>query len=321
MENSDSLKCFDAEGKKVEFTRKATVLGKELLVKNYICSSDGIHYQEKPKDLKLQLSILPTDYCDCRCSFCIAAKNRTSRKQIDLKKLESVLQELAGEDVIRGVSITGGEPFSDVPLLNTVINMVFDILGNVELSLNTNGIGLLHLQEIDRLPKVSTIHVSRHHYADEINDALFQKKMPSTEEIKRAVSSISYPDIFVMNCMLLRDYIGTTAEVHRMLEYANEVGIPKVSFIQCQPANDFCRQQMVRFEDVLKDEDDTLLFTRGYYDHSFCHCRDGVYLTQGGDMEEFYGRSSNPDGCAYCRGFVYGTDDHLRSGFHGAIIH
>ena len=35
---------------------------------------------------------------------------------------------------------------------------------------------------------------------------------------------------------------------------------------------------------------------------------------------EFYGRYSDPSDCGYCRGFVYGADNCLRTSYGGQII-
>ena len=100
-------------------TKSITVLGKPLTVKNYICSADGIHYQQKPEDVQLQLTICPTSFCDAACPFCIA-KNIKQKQFVDLKKLESCLKRLHGENIVRGISFSGGEPFTDVKLLNEI---------------------------------------------------------------------------------------------------------------------------------------------------------------------------------------------------------
>ena len=108
MQNTNSCASCDR-------TRKITLFGKELQVKDYICSEDGIHYRRKPEDIKLQLSICPTSYCSAHCPFCIA-KNTGKKDRIDLKKLEAVLEKLKEEKIVCGVTFTGGEPFTDVGL-------------------------------------------------------------------------------------------------------------------------------------------------------------------------------------------------------------
>ena len=109
MQNTNSCRSCDGIIK----TRTVKVLGKELKLKNYICSADGIHYKQKPEEIRLQLSICPTSFCNAACPFCIATN--TEKKQcIDLEKLKVCLQKLKDENIVRGVSFTGGEPFTDI---------------------------------------------------------------------------------------------------------------------------------------------------------------------------------------------------------------
>ncbi len=316
MESSSCCPCSDSFAK----TKKITVCGKEVIAKNYICSKDGEPYREKPEKIKLQLSICPTSFCAASCPFCIAGPSK-EKEWIDLKKLEHVLKTLKEEDVVRGVTFTGGEPFTDAFLLNEAINMVYEIFGlELEVSLNTNGIGLWKLDKIEKLSYLDQLHISRHHYDDEINASLFGIKVPTKEEIRELISGISFKDLFVMNCLLLKDYIGTREEAHKFMDFANWVGVPKVSFITASPINDFVKSQQVRYEDVISVSDDRLLMTRCYQDFDMCKCQDGVYVLENGFLEEFYGRCTNTGDCEYTRGFVYGADNHLRCNYHGEIL-
>lgn len=301
-------------------TRRVCVLGKQLELKNYICSQDGVHYPPKPEQIKLQLTICPTAYCAAACPFCIAT-NTASRDCVDLKKLEGVLMRLKQEQLVRGVSISGGEPFTDVELLDRVITLVYEILGfDTEISVTTNGIQLHRIHEITHLEKLDALHISRHHYDDAINRSIFGIDVPTKEQLKTILHSVTYRDLFVLNCMLLKDYIGTAEQARAFLDFAIEVGAGKVAFIGCAPVNTFAREQALPYSQVLRQADPSLLFTRGFQDYEFCKCQDGVYVSAQGEIIEFYGRDTYADGCNYCRGFVYGADNYLRDGFNGNVI-
>ena len=266
MQNTNSCASCDR-------TRKITLFGKELQVKDYICSEDGIHYRRKPEDIKLQLSICPTSFCSAHCPFCIA-KNTGKKDRIDLKKLEAVLEKLKEEKIVRGVTFTGGEPFTDVGLLNETINMVFEILGlDCEISITTNGSNIKELTRIERLVYVDALHISRHHYDDRINQSLFGIEVPSSDVLKEVLHSVTYRDLFVFNCMMLKSYINSPAEAHKFMDYAIEMGAKKVAFIACIPINDFARRETMNYEEILRDDDPSLLFTRGYQDYEYCKCR------------------------------------------------
>lgn len=316
MQNTSCPPCCEAGPK----LRKRRILGKELLLKDYICSCDGVHYPPKPEALRVQLSICPTDFCAASCPFCIAGNTRSTAR-IDLRKLEGVLRRLRDEDVVRGVSITGGEPFTDMKLLDETITMVFSILGeHAEVSLNTNGSALHRMHKIRALEKLDALHISRHHDDDARNSSLFGVPMPGREELKQILHSFPCRDLFVLNCLLLRDWIGTPEAARRYLDFAIDVGAGKVAFITPTPVNPFAAAQRVLYTDVLKPDDPALLFTRGFTDYDICRCQDGVYASDDGRIIEFYGRSTLAQGCSYCRGFVYGADNHLRAGFGGEII-
>ena len=316
MQNTNSCRSCDAVIK----TKTVNVFGKELKLKNYICSADGVNYKQKPEDIQLQLSICPTSFCDAACPFCIA-KNTKQKQFVDLVKLEECLKRLRDENLVRGVSFTGGEPFTDVKLLNDIINLVFEVFGNsIEISITTNGTNLHRMHEIEKLSYLDALHISRHHYDDRINAELFGIRVPTKDELSEILHSVSYKDLFVLNCMLLKDYIGTQDDIHKFLDFAIEVGAGKVAFMACSPINDFAKEQTMDYTTVLKANDPTLLFTRGFRDFDLCRCQDGVYASSTGEIIEFYGRNTNASDCEYCRGFVYGADNHLRVGFNGEII-
>ena len=303
-----------------ERTRVIDVLGTPLRVRACACAQDGGDPRPLEGHIRLQLSILPSSWCMADCPFCIAAPH-DRMNAMDLKRLEHVLLRLKDADLLRGVTITGGEPFADVKRVDRIVSMLFGIFGtDLEITLNTNGCAIERIGEIRELVHVDTIHVSRHHYDDEINRKLFgTDAVPDAETLKRAMHSVSFRDLFVMNCMLLRDHIGTAQEVHRYLDFAIETGAGKVAFITGTPVNDYMRRQRVEYEDVIRRDDPAFLFTRSFRDYEWCRCQDGVYCSEAG-LIEFYGRRTDARGCDYCRGLVYGPDNLLRAGFNGPVI-
>lgn len=305
-----------------EKTREINILGKPITVKNYICSADGINYKEKPENIKLQLFVNMLTFCPANCRFCVA-KNTKQDKKIDIDKFKSVMKLLKAEDRIRGIKITGGEPFYDIELLNEVISAIYDIFGyQMEVAISTNGTGLENLKKIKDLEHIETIHLSRHHYDDNVNRELFGniKNIPDKKLLKDIIGSVSYKDIFVLNCILLKDYINSSDEAHKFMDFAIDIGAPKVGFMTCSPVNGYAKEQSIPYEAVIKEDDPALLFTRGFFDYDYCHCSDGVYSSEDGRIVEFYGKSTKMEDYAYCRGLVYDADDHLKDGFGGNII-
>lgn len=172
------------------------------------------------------------------------------------------MELLRDEDRIRGVKITGGEPFYDVKLLDEVITVLYETFGiDLELSISTNGMWLERLHEIKYLEYIEAIHISRHHYDDSINRGLFGgAAVPNGAKLREIVSSVSFPDIFVFNCMLLKGYIDSREEAHRFLDFSIDVGVPKVGFMACTPINPYAEKHRVLYEDVIRDGDESFLF-------------------------------------------------------------
>lgn len=318
MQGTNCSQYSDADA---PHTTTISVLGHPLRVKNYICSPDGKNYRVKDKS-RIQLSIIPTSFCPCRCPFCIAHARRNNKAVLDIKKLETTLRRLKAEDSIRGIKITGGEPMLHPELTSDIIDMIYDIWGDeyFEVSLDTCGVDLKGLMDIKKLSRLDQVHISRHHYDDEINKSIFNGPVPGMKELKEAIGSVSYKDLFIVNCMLMKDYIGTTEEVHKYLDHAIDIGFGKVSFITGNPINSFISEQALDYEALIKEDDSSFMFTRGFFDYDICRCRDGVYVSDAGDIIEFYGRCTLKDGEDYARGLVYWPDNRLTIGYGGEEI-
>jgi len=299
----------------IEKTTAFNIFGKELCVKNYKCSHNGCPYVQKDRPLKMQLSLRLTSYCGASCRFCSAACGKGIKDFLNLKYLETVLNEMKRLNAVRGISITGGEPFTDIGLLNEAIEMIFDILGVwTEVSINTNGIGLKDIHKIKRLKYVDTVHISRHHYDDEKNRAYFGIDVPDSEAIKEAVQSVYDPRIFVLNCLLLKGGIGSSKEMKNYLEWAGDIGIKKAGFITAMPVNDYAAKNRVSYKDIFV-VDEAILYTDRFDDFEYCNCRDGIYASSSGRVVEFYGRETGYGGPDFVRGFVLGPDGVLRTGY------
>ncbi len=301
----------------IEKTADISIFGKTLAVKNYVCSKNGCPYKEKEKPIKLQLSICPTSFCGGRCPFCVAAETKGKREFLDIKKLEKTLLPLHEQNILRGIGITGGEPFTDVGLLNDIVELIFDIFGiEFEIYINTNGSGLRDMHKLRHLEYIDTIHISRHHYDDERNRRYFLlPDIPGEQELTELVKSVNDPQLFVYNCLLLKDGIGTKEDMAKMLEFAARTGVPKVGFVTPMPVNEYVKKNMVGYTELFDREDDRFLFTASYRDFEFCHCQDGLYFSQGGKLVELYGRETAFGNAPYVRGMVYNADNVLRTGF------
>ena len=300
--------------------RRIELGGRELLVKGYICARDGGDYRPKEGMPALQLTVSPSAFCAAKCPFCIA-EGCDQKRFIDLERLRRALIFLKERQMVRGVSFSGGEPMTDFTLLDEAISLVFETLGEkTEVCVTTNGTNLHRIPQIGKLHLMEAVHISRHHRDDAVNRSLFGIDVPGREALRELFAAVPYQDLFVLNCMLLRGYTGTAEEAHRYLDFAAEIGAYKVSFITGIAVNDFVRSRRVSYDDVLRDDDPSLYFTRKYRDYGWCRCRDGVYCTPEGKLIEFYGRMPGDEPCPYVRGLSFGADNRLRVGYGGEEI-
>ncbi len=300
----------------MQYTKELNIFGKSVLIKNYGCSLNGGDYEEVTDDVKIRLSICPTHFCTGKCSFCSARSMTGNKSFLDTEKLRRVLTELHSMDIIAGIAITGGEPFTDVKLLNDIIEIIFDIFGlELEVSINTNGIGLKELRKIEKYLFIDTIHISRHHYDDTKNRELFGIDVPDEKELSEIVGREKDKRLFVFNCLLLNDGIGTKEEMKNFLEFAYRVGVPKVGFITPMPVNDFVKKRRVSFTELFDRNDPELLYRRCLQDFGFCKCTDGLYATKEGGLMHFYGRETSLLVPEFSRRLVYTADNRLQTGY------
>ena len=160
--------------------KEIELLGKRFLVKDYYCASEDRNYIMNP-DPKFWLYINLTNYCPAYCPFCVARKTITESNHISLKKLEIMLSRISAH--LSGISITGGEPLTEIGCLRAAVHVIRDVVGNqIELDLATNGYNIMTLDK-ELLKQFTTIHISRHAVLDEEQNRIMEWKAPSLEDL------------------------------------------------------------------------------------------------------------------------------------------
>lgn len=289
------------------------IFGEKIPVKNYLCVS------KKDKiikgEYKFNLYIKITDYCNAKCQFCSNQFSMPQHEEIDLNKLEIVLKELVGKNILERISITGGEPLLYIERLNTVLNKIFDILPDACVTINTNGIQFKNLKKLDALEKINGIHISRHHYDDEVNDQIFGVHTATLDDIIDLANHVSNKHLIRLNCLLMKNFIDSKKEVQNYLETFSHADVFRIGFVGLMPVNKYSIDRYVNINDIFQDLNNRFFDVGPLYDANICECRNGLYLSSNGKLIEYYARMTKEMNCDYMRQLVYTPSNDLSVGF------
>lgn len=295
------------------------LFGHDIIVRDTLCSTD-------PKDLKvvdpsLRLYIKLTDACNADCLFCA---NRESRDfgNLDFRKLEFVIRYLLDKKLLHGISITGGEPMMNPDKMNMLLNLIYGIDPNMEVAISTNGYNLRSFLDMEHVNKLESIHISRHHYDDEVNYSIFgSRDVASTEDIIALQEGLDDKRIININTLVMKDYIEDLASIKRMLNYVGDVGIYKNGFVSLMKCNQFSKDHFINFNDIFSSLDESFYLGHHFYNGEYCECVDGVYLTDNERMVEFYARMVKDCSCPYTTQLVYTSDNKVTAGFGKKLLY
>ena len=291
---------------------------KEIIVNDCLCGpSPESKYKANPS---LRLYIKINDECNAKCKFCVNEKSCDFGK-LDFSKLEYVIRYLDSKNLLHSVGITGGEPMIDPEKVNMIINLIYGINPNAEVQVNTNGINLLKFLEFDHINDLESIHISRHHYTDELNYQIFNSKsVASSHDIRLLQQGLEDKRIININTLVMKDYINNLNEIKKMLNHVGEMGVYKNGFVSLIKCNNYANNQFINFNDIFNNLDSNFYLGHHFYQGKFCECIDGMYLTNNNQLVEFYARMVKDCECPYTSQLVYTSDNRVKSGFSGKVL-
>lgn len=293
------------------------IFGEKIKIKNYACSS--IKNEFNKQKMKLNLYIKINDGCNAKCKFC-SNREMQDMGKLDLEKLEYVLKYFNERQLLNRISITGGEPTLKLDLLNDVANLIYKVIPDATVTINTNGNNLRELVNLDVIDKIEGIHISRHHYEDKINEKIFGAAVANEEDIKYVMGNVKNKKILRLNCLLMKNNIDRIEEVEKYLEFASKLGIFRVGFVSLMKINDYSIENFINFNDIFKKEIMNPKTFVHFYDTNICECINGVYISKEGKFTEWYARMTKELDCKYTRQFVYTSNNKLTTGFGKEII-
>lgn len=293
------------------------LFGKTIRIKNYACSSNPNSFIRER--MKLNLYVKINDVCTAKCEFC-SNRDMKDLGDLDLEKLKYVLIEMKQRNLLNRISITGGEPMLKLDLLNQVINLIYEVIPNAIVTLNTNGYRFRDILKLDSLDKLEGIHISRHHYNDEQNENIFGINVANKEDIKYVMEKIKNKRLIRLNCLLIKGQIDSIEEVQKFLDFASGLGIFRVGFVSLMKVNEYSKENFIDFNDVFKTENMNPKMHIHFYDRNICECINGFYVSKQGNFIEWYARMTKELNCNYTRQFVYTSNNRLTTGFGKEIV-
>ena len=294
--------------------KKLKIFDSEVLVKDYYCT-DSENSELLCDYPSLRLYVKLTDKCIANCNFCVN-KCSPDYGKIDIDKLMYVINYLYDNRILSGVSFTGGEPLLEMDLLFKIIDKIYEINPEIEVQINTSGYNLRELANYDQKDKLESIHISHHHYNEEINQKIFGSKLVANgDDIMYLQDSLIDKKIININTIIMKGYIDTLEEIKKNLDYVGDIGVYKNGFISLIKCNDFSKEHFLNFNDMFTNLDKDFFKGHHFYSKKCCECQDGIYLSSNNKFVEFYARMVKECNCPYVTQLVYTSDNRLTKGF------
>ena len=264
---------------------------------------------ERPQ---ISLYVRIANKCNANCPFCEFHDN-VAAFNFNLMKFKKILTELINKGIfINKVSFTGGEPTLNYEMLRKAARAVRNLSRWTFIVVNTNGSHLRKLQELN----VDSISMSRHHYSNDLNSAVFNARMPNSMDI----ASFKHKHKIHLSCNLLNGCIDNGVEVRNYLEFAKSVGVRDVGFVSLMPVNSFCKDNFVDFKD-LEVENENLICNKYWTYEDKCRCQNYLYLPPAGTQPiKMYARFAVKH--AECSvGMLVFDGEYLKQGFNGKTLY
>jgi molybdenum cofactor biosynthesis enzyme MoaA len=190
---------------------------------------------------KINLQARITLKCNSKCRFCIEkygwAQSNEPESLAYADRLEESIQILQEQGIDPSVTITGGEPCTNISKLREVL-LVLQRRGITKYNLNTNGTLLLQNPELIEMlkGKLPYLNISLHHW-----------DLQKSQEIMRVKNGLGMNEVAVLldklgggkygnlprvrlQCVLLDSYVYNRRTICEYLNQARAIGIDNVAF-------------------------------------------------------------------------------------------
>ena len=290
------------------------IFGKEIQIKKLGCNVMG--ESGKPIPPSVNLFVKVTKGCNASCLFCSNANSPNSKGKFNVDKLFEIIYEIQQKDIfVNRVNITGGEPSVVPDLVVEILNRATEPrFNNVHFHLNTNGL-LPQSQQLMRYDRWNSISMSLHHYDVNALSELYGVKI---SEDAFDLNGIDKRKLNV-SCNLIKGYIDSDREVHKMLDYTLSLGIYRIGFVALMKVNDYCKQHFVDLNEIHLTEIPHVYYTKSMDRGTDCKCSNYLYNKSLNILEIYMRNYMNPH---YCESSLVYDGVFLRQGFyHDNIIY
>jgi len=262
-----------------------SIFGKAIKIKQYGCNSLDIPAPCVPPSANIFVKV--TNGCNAKCKFCSNSNTLLTPSNFDLQKLLAIVKEFQDNGIkINKISITGGEPSLVSELVENIL-LEFSKAENkhIHLHLNTNGI---HQQSkrIIQNPRWNSISISVHHYNLDTLSEIYQLPISDKAFDYKGVDK----NIMNISCNLIKGYIDSSEEVHKMLNFAIEHDFPRIGFVSLMKVNQYSIENYVDFDDISFESIPNVYFTKSMNRGLDCKCSNYLY-TKELKILEIYGRN------------------------------
>ena len=282
--------------------------GKEIQIKRFGCNC--LDEPGQPVEPSVNLFVKVTKSCNAHCLFCSNAETSMPSDPFNVPKLLEIISGLKAAGIsVNRVNITGGEPSVVSTLVEEILQKMDDSdFSDLHLHLNTNGL-LPQSQRLMRHPRWNSISMSLHHYDLSKLSELYGCKIPDKAFDFEGI------DMQRLNasCNLIKGYIDSPEEAAKMLDFALELGLPRIGFVALMKVNAFCQEHFVDLEDIRLDTIPHVYFTKSMDRGSNCKCSNYLYNKDLKILEIYMRNYANPQ---YCESSLIYDGEYLRQGFH-----
>ena len=169
----------------------------------------------------INLQVVVGKQCNYSCSFCIENDQISSGvtkipNGIFAEIFGDLIRAYRGQGVLPWISITGGEPTLFPERLALIYRALNDWGIAERANVNTNGINLKCLEPM----KGIRINLSRHHYCEGKSEEIFGGRC----------SNYDIGESTVLQCVMMKGYIDSVAEIKRYMDFYGGIGAKGFSF-------------------------------------------------------------------------------------------